>query len=70
MTRQVSVKRSMKKKVRGCGGGSCQRDGDVGSLGGEKEVEEVSLGRELGVDVVQRCLMSKERAVWNRISIH
>jgi len=55
MTRLVSVNRSMKKKLRGWGGGSFHRElGDIGSGAGWKDAEEVSCGRLFGDALVQR----------------
>lgn len=54
MTRAVSVKRSMKKNVRGCGGPSCQVPRGRGSAKGWKGVEEGVLNPLLEADWVQR----------------
>lgn len=55
MTRLVSVNRSMKKKLRGWGGGSFHLEfGDMGSRAGWKDAEDVSCGRLVGDGLVQR----------------
>ena len=55
MTRLVSVNRSMKKKLRGWGGGSFHLEpGDIGSRAGWKDAEDVSCGRLFGDGLVHR----------------